>query len=119
MPRPIQVAGLLFVVAIGASHLGERSVVSDASVSGVFGGAALVFFAFIGFDEVITLAEETRNPTRVIPRALFAALAISTLLYVAVAVSAVSVIGAPALAESSRPLAEVMAHVLGGRARCF
>lgn len=112
----VQVAGLLFVVAIGASHVGSRSVTSDASLTGVLGGAALVFFAFIGFDEVITLAEETRNPTRTIPRALFAALGISAVLYMAVAVAAVSVIGAGALAASSRPLADVMAHVLGGRA---
>jgi APA family basic amino acid/polyamine antiporter len=112
----IQVAGLLIVIAIGASHVGNHSVVSDATVEGVFGGAALVFFAFIGFDEVITLAEETRDPTRVIPRALLAALGISALLYVAVAIAAVSVVGAPALAGSTRPLADVMADVLGSRA---
>ena len=112
----LQVAGLLFVLGIGVTHLGSRSIVSDASVSGIWGGASLVFFAFIGFDEVITLAEETRDPTRVIPRALLAALGISTVLYMAVAVAAVSVIGAGALAGSSRPLADVMAHVLGGRA---
>ena len=115
----LQVAGLLLVIGIGATHAGSRSVLSDASASGVLGGAALVFFAFIGFDEVITLAEETRNPTRVIPRALLAALGISTLLYVAVALAAVSVIGAAALADSTRPLADVMAHVLGGRAEGF
>jgi APA family basic amino acid/polyamine antiporter len=112
----LQVAGLLVVIAIGATHLGSRSVTSDASVSGVMGGAALVFFAFIGFDEVITLAEETRDPTRTIPRALLAALGISSVLYMAVAIAAVSVIGVDALASSTRPLADVMAHVLGGRA---
>lgn len=112
----LQVAGLLIVIAIGATHVGDRSVVSDATLPGVMGGAALVFFAFIGFDEVITLSEETNDPTKVIPRALLAALGISTVLYVGVAVAAVSVIGADALAGSSRPLADVMAHVLGGRA---
>ena len=112
----IQVAGLLVVIAIGTTHLGVHDLTADATPGGVLGGAALVFFAFIGFDEVITLAEETRDPTRVIPRALFAALTISTLLYMAVAVAAVSVVGAPALAGSKRPLADVMAHVLGGRA---
>jgi basic amino acid/polyamine antiporter, APA family len=112
----VQVAGLVFVVVVGAPHVGGGSVLSDATLRGVFGGAALVFFAFIGFDEVITLAEETRDPTRTIPRALFAALGISTLLYVAVAVAAVSVIGASALADSTRPLADVMAHALGRRA---
>ena len=112
----LQVAGLIFVIVIGASHVGDRSLMSDATVGGVLGGAALVFFAFIGFDEVITLAEETRNPTRVIPRALFAALGISALLYIAVAIAAVNVVGATALANSDRPLADVMAHVLGGNA---
>jgi APA family basic amino acid/polyamine antiporter len=112
----IQVAGLLFIVAVGVPHLGSHSLVAGATVDGVLGGAALVFFAFIGFDEVITLAEETANPTRVVPRALLAALGISTLLYVAVAVAAVSVVGPDALASSSRPLADVAAHVLGGRA---
>jgi APA family basic amino acid/polyamine antiporter len=112
----LQVVGLLVVIVIGIPHLGSENLVADATVSGVLGGAALVFFAFIGFDEVITLAEETREPTKVIPRALLSALAISTVLYMAVAIAAVSVIGATALAGSSRPLADVMAHVLGGRA---
>jgi APA family basic amino acid/polyamine antiporter len=76
-----------------------------------------VFFAFIGFDEVITLAEETRNPTRVIPRAILVSLAISTALYMAVAIAAVSVIGPGPLGTSTRPLADVMAHVLGGSAQ--
>ena len=64
------------------------------------GRRALVFFAFIGFDEVITLAEETRDPTRTVPRALLLALGVSTVLYVAVAIAAVSVLGAGALAAS-------------------
>ena len=112
----IQVAGLLGIVAIGASHVGSESLVAGSDAGTVLGGAALVFFAFIGFDEVITLAEETHHPTSIVPRALLLALGISTLLYMAVAVAAVSVVGAEALAGSDRPLAEVMAHVLGGRA---
>lgn len=112
----IQVGGLLFIIAIGATHIGSHSITADAEPGRILGGAALVFFAFIGFDEVITLAEETKEPTRVVPRALLLALGISTLLYIAVAVAAVSIIGASALADSSRPLSDVMAHVLGGRA---
>ncbi len=112
----VQVGGLLFIMAIGASHLGSESIVAGSDVGGVLGGAALVFFAFIGFDEVITLAEETQHPTTVVPRALLLALGISTVLYMGVAVAAVSVIGADALGSSTRPLADVMAHVLGGRA---
>ena len=53
-------------------------------VSGIFTGAALVFFAFIGFDIVATAAEETRNPQRDLPIGIFSSLAICTTLYVAV-----------------------------------
>jgi APA family basic amino acid/polyamine antiporter len=112
----VQVTGLLIVIAIGAPHIGTRSLVGHLDLGGVLGGTALVFFAFIGFDEVITLAEETRDPTRVVPRALLAALAISAALYMAVAVAAVSVIGPDELGRSSRPLTDVIAHVLQGRA---
>ena len=111
----VQVGGLVLVVAIGLPHVGEVDLFGGTSVAGVLGAAALVFFAFIGFDEVITLAEETRDPTRTVPRALLLALAISTILYVCVAVASVSVLGAAALAASPRPLADVMAHVLGDR----
>jgi APA family basic amino acid/polyamine antiporter len=109
----IQVGGLVLVVAIGLPHVGEVDLLTSRGLGGVLSAAALVFFAFIGFDEVITLAEETRDPTRTVPRALLLALGLSTVLYIAVAVAAVSVLGATALASSPRPLADVMAHVLG------
>jgi APA family basic amino acid/polyamine antiporter len=112
----VQVGGLLLVIAIGAPHVGDVDLLSHRGFTGILGAAALVFFAFIGFDEVITLAEETRDPTRTVPRALLLALGISTVLYVAVAVAAVSVLGAPALAGSPRPLADVIAHDLGAAA---
>jgi APA family basic amino acid/polyamine antiporter len=53
-------------------------------IGGIFSGAALVFFAFIGFDIVATAAEETKNPQRDLPIGIFASLAICTTLYVAV-----------------------------------
>ncbi|MBK5289666.1 MAG: APC family permease [Acidimicrobiia bacterium] len=109
----LQVAGLVAVIIVGAPHLGDYDLVGGASVGRVLGGAALVFFAFIGFDEVITLAAETRDPARTVPRALLIALAISTALYMAVGVAAVSVLGPNALAESATPLADVMHTAIG------
>jgi len=53
-------------------------------ISGIFTGAALVFFAFIGFDIVATAAEETKNPQRDVPIGILGSLAICTTLYVAV-----------------------------------
>jgi APA family basic amino acid/polyamine antiporter len=54
-------------------------------IGGIFAGAALVFFAYIGFDVVATAAEETKNPQRDLPIGIFGSLAICTVLYVAVA----------------------------------
>jgi APA family basic amino acid/polyamine antiporter len=111
----VQVGGLLYVISIGVPHVGRVDLMSGAGGSGgVIAAAALVFFAFIGFDEVITLAEETRDATRTIPRALLLALGISTVLYVGVAIAAISVLGAQTLAASPRPLADVIDHALGG-----
>ncbi len=53
---------------------------------GVLAGASIVFFAFIGFDIVATMAEETRHPQRDLPRGIFATLGIVTFLYVAVSI---------------------------------
>ena len=53
---------------------------------GVLAGASIVFFAFIGFDIVATMAEETKRPQRDVPRGILASLAVVTVLYVAVSV---------------------------------
>jgi APA family basic amino acid/polyamine antiporter len=115
----VQVGGLLFVIAIGLPHVGDYDLLTVTSASGVIGGAALVFFAFIGFDEVITLAEETEDPTKTVPRALMLALGLSALLYIGVAIAAVSVLGADALAASERPLADVIGEALGSSGTDF
>ena len=115
----VQVGGLLLVVAIGAPHISHVDLRNSAGLSGVLAGAALVFFAFIGFDEVITLAEETKDPTRTVPRALLTALGISTVLYILVAVVSLGVLGPDALAASPRPLADVIGHVTGGPSANF
>ncbi len=63
-------------------HLGAAP--GAFGVAGIFSGAALVFFAFIGFDVVATNAEETRHPQRHVPIGIFASLGICTALYIAV-----------------------------------
>jgi len=110
----IQVGGLLLIIGFGANHIGDVDLTSGKGASGVLGAAALIFFAFIGFDEVVTLSEETRNPHRTVPRALMLALVISTVLYIGVSVVAVSVLGADGLALSVRPLTDVMSEAVGG-----
>lgn len=109
----VQIGGLVTVVVLGVPNIGDHSLLEGKGAGGVLSGAALVFFAFIGFDEVITLSEETRDPQRTIPRALFLSLTISAVVYGAVAIVAVSVLGADALALSSRPLSDVAAAAAG------
>jgi len=109
----VQVGGLVAVIAVGAGHLGKADIMSGNGAEGVVGAAALVFFAFIGFDEVITLAEETRNPRRTVPRALLLALGLSAALYALVSIAAVNVLSPSELGRSQRPLADVMTHVAG------
>ena len=111
----IEVGGLVLVFVVGAPSIGDVDLISGFDLGGIFASASLVFFAFIGFDEVITLSEETKNPKRTVPLALFLALSISTVLYVGVAIVAVSVLGVNGLINSSRPLADVMSQTVGDR----
>lgn len=78
---------------------------------GVFGAAASIFFAFVGFDAVSTAAEETKNPNRNLPIGLIGSFAVCTVFYMLVAYAAVGAIGAQpggALSQSKEPLAFVL-----------
>jgi APA family basic amino acid/polyamine antiporter len=113
----IEVAGLVFIIAIGLPHLGDEELLRfEKGAGGVFSGTALVAFAFIGFTEIATLSEETQQASRVVPRAMLIAIGVTTAIYVLVAVSALSVLGWQDLSESEAPLAAVAAEVLGDRA---
>jgi APA family basic amino acid/polyamine antiporter len=111
----IEVGGLVWVCVVGLPFIGDVDLVGQPNLGGVFNGAALVFFAFIGFDEVITLAEETRDSHKTVPRALLLSLAISTVLYVSVAIVATSVLGVETLSNSTKPLADLIL-ITNGRA---
>jgi APA family basic amino acid/polyamine antiporter len=79
----------------------------------VISGAALVFFAFLGFEEMVKFSEETRDPERTVPRALLIALASSTVIYIFVALAAVSTVGWEALSTSDAPFSLVAAVAWG------
>ena len=79
---------------------------SDPTIYGVFGilsGAALVFFAFIGFDVVATSAEETKDPKRTVPRGIILGLIIVTVLYVLVAIVITGMVSYTELAKLDQP----------------
>ena len=77
-------------------------------VYGVLQSAGLLFFAFAGYARIATLGEEVREPERVIPRAILAALAGAVVVYAVVAVAVLSVLGASGTAASSAPVADAV-----------
>ncbi|GAB93797.1 putative amino acid transporter [Gordonia rhizosphera NBRC 16068] len=91
--------------AAGAEHL---SIGGDVSVHGVLQAAGLLFFAFAGYARIATLGEEVRDPARTIGRAIPVALGIALVVYVAVAVAALAVVGPTTLATAAAPLAETV-----------
>ena len=80
-------AAVLFFIAVGASWVepANWTPFTPYGTSGVMAAAAVVFFAYIGFDAVSTTAEEARNPRRDLPIGIIASLVICTVLYLAVA----------------------------------
>jgi len=73
---------------------------------GILSGAALIFFAYTGFARVTIMAEEVKDPEKTIPRSIYLALGISTVIYLLVSIVAVGLVGAPALAQFGSPLAD-------------
>lgn len=113
----IEAAGLLLVIAVGIPYWGAVDLLEVPDVPGgdatallVMHGAVLTFFAFIGFEDTLNVAEECRDPQRTIPIALVTAMAIGALIYVAVAVTAVSVVPWRELSQAPGPLTEVIAR---------
>ena len=82
----LEVLGLLFVIAFAGHHLAavparweEILPLSGGALPGVLLGAYLAFFAFIGFEDIVNMAEEVKNPRVNIPRAIVISLSVSTL----------------------------------------
>jgi amino acid transporter len=82
---------------------------------GILFGAFLAFYAFIGFEDMVNVAEEVRNPVRNVPLAILLALGITTLLYVAVSLTAVLTVAPQQLAASDAPLAMVYQQATGNK----
>jgi amino acid transporter len=110
----VEAAGLALVIVLGLPAWSRTDyAMSPGGLGGVLSAAALIFFAYLGFDELGNLAEEMRAPERNLPRALFIALAATTLIYIAVALSATAIVPAESLGASRAPLALVARSVLG------
>jgi APA family basic amino acid/polyamine antiporter len=104
----VETAGLVALIVVGARDPNFGQAFLVAPHAGVLAGAALVFFAYLGFEDIANLAEEAIDPGRNIPRAILISVAVSTLLYVLVAVASVTLLPPEQLAASASPLADAM-----------
>jgi APA family basic amino acid/polyamine antiporter len=102
----IKVAVVLAVIAVGVFHVRPANwqPFMPNGWHGVFGAAAVMFFAFIGFDSVSSAAEEVKNPKRDLPIGIIASLAVCAVLYVAVAAVVTGIVPSPRFADVSHPV---------------
>lgn len=112
----IEVGGLLLVIFIGMRYWGnvdylQAAPAADGStnirVAAVFSTSVLTFFAFVGFEDMLNVAEEVKNPARTMPWGIICALCIVALIYIGVAITAVSVVDSRVLAKADAPLAAI------------
>src|SRR3954470_19569675 len=115
----VELTGLLIIIAIGLwalgagngdpSRLTEIQVPENESAFGaVTAATALAFFAMVGFEDSVNMAEETKDPVRIFPRTMLTGLIITGVIYVLVSVSAISLVPAAELGEGDTPLLKVV-----------
>jgi APA family basic amino acid/polyamine antiporter len=113
----IEIFGLLLIIFFGIFKFGSVDYFDmPFGMKGVISAASLIFFAYIGFEDIANLAEETKNPKKNMPRALIIAVAITTILYVLTSISAISLINWKALGDAKDPLTLAASTVLGNNA---
>ena len=106
----IKLAVLVFFLIVAFAHFSTKNFhnFAPAGRDGITSAAAIIFFAFIGFDAVSTGSEESRNPKRDLPVAIIGSLGISTVFYVLVAVGAIGIASPAQLSSSDAPLSAAL-----------
>lgn len=112
----IEVSGLLIVIYSGLPYLGTVNYLEFPDLSGIFEASTLIFFAFLGFEDIVRLSQETKEAEKTTPKALLIAIFFTVFLYMCVAISVVSVLDFRVLRVSGVPLADVAAVSLGNDA---
>jgi amino acid transporter len=118
----IEVGGLLLIIGISLPYLGTINYLETPPAAGgitpglVMTGAVLTFFAFVGFEDLLNLAEEVKEPERTMPRGIILAVLCTTILYVLVSLAAVSVVPYARLADPANgaPMAQIAARAAAG-----
>ncbi|RYZ75701.1 MAG: amino acid permease, partial [Proteobacteria bacterium] len=114
----IELSGLLIVIAVGFGYIGNVNYLDATTatnptgglgVSVILSGAVLTFYSFVGFEDMLNVGEEVKNPTRTLPLGLVLSVLISSCVYVLISIVAISVVPADVLANSNQPLVDVVA----------
>ncbi len=111
----VEIFGLLLVIWAGRENLATipakistiNLIPSFAEISGIMSGAFLAFYAYIGFEDMVNVAEEVKKPERNLPIAILLALVLSTVLYALISLVAVTTLTPTELSTSAAPLAAV------------
>ena len=110
----IEALGLILAVVVSARFVGSVDYLDLAGdFADVMRASALMFFAYLGFEQMANLAEETREPERTLPIAIVLAVLITTVVYILVAVTSVSAVDWQDLAASDAPLGLVVEKATG------
>ena len=115
----VELTGLLIIITIGmmaiAAGQGDVSRVMQFKTTAdggmfwpVIAATTLAFFAMVGFEDSVNMAEETKDPTRIFPRILLAGLAITGVIYVRVSISSITLVPPEQLGEGETPLLKVV-----------
>ncbi|NVM44991.1 MAG: amino acid permease [Candidatus Lokiarchaeota archaeon] len=112
----IEASGLIFIIIIGIPYLGTVNyfvLPIGGSFGAIFSAVALIFFAYIGFEDIANVAEEVKEPTRNLPRAIIYSIIITTVLYCLTALSVVSILQDNPIADPQAPLNSVATIAIG------
>lgn len=104
----IEIIGLLVFIYFGVQRTDFANSIAAPINVNTFSGAALIIFSYLGFESLVNFSEETKSPERTVPRALFLSLSIVTIIYVFVALSALSLLSVKELSQSLAPIADAV-----------
>ncbi len=112
----ITAAGLVLIIILGFTMEPVESIdylEAPNGITGIILAFVLIFFAFIGFEDMANVAEEVKRPKKTIPRAIILSIVITAVIYILVSLSAIRILNWEELALSSAPLADVAYSALG------
>jgi len=111
----ITLLGLGIVIGFSIPDWGSVAFfeIGDEGFTGILAGSALIFFSYVGFEDLVKVAEETKDPKRIMPKGILISGLIVLVLYVLIAISAVSTFEAGVLAQKDGPLAAVISSQWG------